>query len=272
MPTFSFEHIGNWGFIKPIPKGKLANGLLKYMSYKKQGIEFMPNPLWGICKLYNQKSGKFPWGLKNVAINVLIKWCELNPTDSFSLPEVKPINGSFEISDSLREYQKEAIKKLILYNGGIICMPCGGGKTKTIIEYLKIMNKQAVVVVPSLDIKTQWEKQVKELQFIRIINFQNKLVIDFIKNSEIVVYDECHRVAAKTVYKYAMKTNNNTILIGASATPKREDGEDMKIIAALGEIVYTITRRELIEEGFLSDAKVYYHRPIFDLREDFKLD
>ena len=48
----------------------------------------------------------------------------------------------------------------------------------------------------------------------------------------------------------------------------RDDGEDMRVFAALGDIVYSISRKELIEQGFLSDAIVEYHKCGFDLSQD----
>ena len=45
-------------------------------------------------------------------------------------------------------------------------------------------------------------------------------------------------------------------VIGLSATPKREDGEDMKVFGSLGQIVYQISLRELIDQGYLCDAEV----------------
>ncbi len=92
---------------------------------------------------------------------------------------------------------------------------------------------------PTLDIKTQWEKQIKNTK-IKVINYQSKLCESLILNSKILVFDECHHNAAKTVYKLAMLSNTDTIIIGCSATPKRDDGEDMRITAAIGDIVYSI--------------------------------
>jgi len=63
-------------------------------------------------------------------------------------------------------------------------------------------------------------------------------------------------------YDIEVEDNHNylahELLCHNSATPYREDGEDMRIQASLGEIVYQIERRKLIDEGFLSDASVHY--------------
>lgn len=267
MVFYKIEHKGNHGVITPTPTGLLAGGLDKYMSYERPGKEFMPNPEWAIVKLYSVKKGCFPWGLRKLAYKIMNKWIEENELDSFQFPE-EMCDPKVESIDGLRYYQIDAVNSLLENHGGIICMPTGSGKTKTIIEYLKIMNLKSCVIVPTLDIKEQWEKQVVDLPFIKIINHQSPLALELAKMSKIVVFDECHHVSAKTIYDIAMRTYNETILVGCSATVKREDGEDMKITAALGEIVYNISRRQLIDEGFLSDAEVLVYTPKFDMSED----
>jgi superfamily II DNA or RNA helicase len=265
---YKIERKGNHGYITPIPQSVLAEALNRYMSYEKQGREFMPNPAWGIVKLYSVKQGKFPWGLRNIVFKIMRKWCEDGANDSYIFDAPFIEYPDFVFSDNLRYYQREAIEMLLINAGGVLCMPTGSGKTKTIIEYLRIMNKKTCVIVPTLDIKKQWERQVGHLSFVRVINHQSPLALEIAKISNIVVFDECHHVSAKTIYDIAMKTISNTILIGCSATPKREDGEDLKINAALGEIVYSIDRKKLIQEKFLSDAEVFIYTPAFDTKED----
>jgi superfamily II DNA or RNA helicase len=68
--------------------------------------------------------------------------------------------------------------------------------------------------------------------------------------------DECHHVAAKTLYKVGMHCKDS-IMIGLSATPKRDDGEDMKMHAVLGDIVYSIPINKLVEQGYLLPAEVH---------------
>jgi superfamily II DNA or RNA helicase len=55
-----------------------------------------------------------------------------------------------------------------------------------------------------------------------------------------------------------MSVKTDVILVGLSATPIREDGETMRLEAALGNVVYKIDRKDLINMGFLSNAVVRY--------------
>jgi superfamily II DNA or RNA helicase len=96
------------------------------------------------------------------------------------------------------------------------------------------------------------------MENVDIITYQSIKTKFMLLGYGLVIFDECHHVAAKKLFNVAMNCPN-AILVGLSATPKREDGEDMRIEAALGKIVYSITRRELIVQGYLCDAKVSYH-------------
>ncbi len=261
--------------------------LLKKMSYTKQGAEFMPNPLWAIVKLYSVKKGVFPWGFRKLVERIFTQWKSYAGEDFrfglsdgyYEYPSSK-IGLKEDIEDCaliedrtkiLRIYQRNAVKKLVAHQGGILCMPTGSGKTITTIEYLKLMQKPTLIIVTTLDIKKMWESKTKHLDYVKVINYQSGHAKEWVKLSDIVVFDECHHAAAKTVYQIAMEAKTEAILIGLSATPKREDGEDMRINGALGDIVFSIGRRELIDAGYLSDATVYYHKPMFNTKDDFTL-
>jgi superfamily II DNA or RNA helicase len=261
---YIISKFGNWGSIKPLPQGGLSATLDKYLQYEAQGKQFMAHPEWAIKHLYRTKTGVFPWGLIKLVERIMYAYCTKN-NHNFN----NTFNWNFEIledinSSKLRDYQNEAVHALIKNKGGILCMPTGSGKTITIIEYLKIMNGKSLVVVPTLDIKKQWENH--ELYNLTVSTYQNPKLKDkkYLEQFNIICFDEAHHVSAKSLYNIAMKTHTNTILLGCSATIKREDGEDMKIQAALGEIVYEIPRKELIEKKWINNAKVYYLTPLFN--------
>jgi superfamily II DNA or RNA helicase len=100
------------------------------------------------------------------------------------------------------------------------------------------------------------------------MNYQSKKCELLVKTSKIVVFDESHHASCKTIFKLAQATATDTILIGLSATPFREDGETMRLEAALGPVTFTILRRDLIDKGYLSDAVVKYVDVFYDPEED----
>ncbi len=129
------------------------------------------------------------------------------------------------------------------------------GKTMMIIDFIKHINKSTLVVVPTLDIKKQWEEQSPE--YVDVKTYQSIKYKKQLVGYKLVVFDESHHTASKIIYKIAQNCDD-AITVGASATPYREDGEDMKIEAAIGKIVYKISIKELIELGYLCDAQIRY--------------
>jgi len=244
---------GRIGIISPIPKEEIGIKLEKEMSYLKAGAEFFPNIEWARVKLYKIKTGRFPWGLLNSVLKVLnsnnIEYNLKNIEIEIDYDKLK------QLSPKLRMYQKDAILRLILNNGGILSMPTGSGKTFTIIEYLKYMGKRALVIVPTLDLVEQWKKQLPD--FVDVINYHKIKDKNYLKPYEIVVGDETHRVAAKTIYNIFINAGDS-IVCGVSATPYREDKEDKKIIAACGDIIYQIDRKPLIDQGYLANCSIVF--------------
>ena len=252
---YEIKKCGRVGQITPIPQEPLSSILEKSMMYTRQGAQFMPNPAWAIVRMYKVKTGRFPWGMLQNVKNVFNTFTQ----DSYTLnyipnPGLDP-NKITALSTKLRDYQKDAILQLILNGGGILSLPTGAGKTFTAIEYIKYMNKKTLVIVHTLDLKKQWESQIP--QNVTVMTYQSIKDKNILVGYQLLVFDECHHVSAKTIYDIAIK-GGFSIMVGLSATPYREDGEDMRIKAALGEIVYTIDRKALIDRGILSDATVYY--------------
>lgn len=267
---------GNWGQIYPVPEGKLAATLDKYMSYERQNAQFMPNKEWAIVHLYRRKTGRFNYGLKYIAKAIFEKYCSTVPgnTYKFTYIPILTTHINYDSERSLRPYQRDAIHALIQNYGGIIDMSCGSGKTFTLINYFKIMGLKTLLICPTKDIFKQWEEY--KLPNLTVSTFQNpKLKLKGVMEAyDIVAFDECHRLPSKTILGLAMSTKTDCILVGCSATVSekakmREDGEDLKIFAALGRIVYKIGRKELIAQGYLANAHVLYLKPKFQTKGRF---
>jgi DNA excision repair protein ERCC-3 len=78
--------------------------------------------------------------------------------------------------------------------------------------------------------------------------------------AEGVVVSNCHHVPANTLYSISMNCNA-AVRFGLSATPRREQGDEMKIWAAMGTIASDIRPTDLIKAGYLSKPKFVFLRP-----------
>jgi len=264
------KKVGRWGVFEDTPPKKLESALFNRLAYQKEGWEHAVrmkrmNIIGSWIRFYNKKKRCFPWGLADKVQKIMGQWYKQTKEEyEICYGEVKFNGVEYPIKKikGLRPYQVDAINGLFKNNGGILAIPTGGGKTLTAINFLKKVNyKLSLIIVHTVDLKNQW---IEELDKNKLSNY---LVVTYqslngknnkvnLKAYDIIIFDECHHVSADSLFKIAMKCDD-AILIGLSATPYRAyRPETMKIIAALGEISYQISCRELIEQGYLCDAEV----------------
>jgi superfamily II DNA or RNA helicase len=165
--------------------------------------------------------------------------------------------------DEPRDYQKQAYLNWVENDyKGVFAMATGTGKTITSLncvlqEYLKTKKYQAIILVPSIALLNQWEKEVNEFNFKNIIkvgggnnwekdvaNYASNLSWGISKNVIIIstygsfitdrfqkyfkkiqeefllIADEAHNMGANNI-KSAISKLRITRKIGLSATPKR---------------------------------------------------
>ncbi len=253
----NIEQKGRMCYITSQIDDKLNNCLNKKLSYVKKNAHFLPNPLFGIVHLYSTKRKCFPTGLWSKVKIVLDEWKRQTGEDYSIIKNSLNINiPTTFIDKNLRDYQKDAVMAVINNKGGIVHLPTSAGKSRVAIEILSSQTGNKLVLVPTRDLVTQWKKQVKGLN-IDVETYQMMYRhLDRLEKYDWVSMDESHHVAAKTLYKVGMHCEK-AIMFGLSATPNRDDGEDMKMNAVLGDIVYSIPIQDLVAKGYLTQAKVY---------------
>lgn len=77
-----------------------------------------------------------------------------------------------------------------------------------------------------------------------------------IDSAALVVFDECHHVPADTFYKLAMQTGSARWRYGLSATPWRDDEQDLLLEAALGPRVSATMFSHLIDDEYLVPPRI----------------
>jgi superfamily II DNA or RNA helicase len=188
------------------------------------------------------------------------------PSES-KLNDPKSINIDF--SKSLKDKQKPIVETYLKaaeeVGGGIISVPCGYGKTVIALYIAAALKVKTLVVVHKEFLLNQWKERIREfipnakigrlqsnvihvegydivigmLQSISMIDYSDKIFEEF----GLVIYDECHHLGAETFSKALLKTGTKYTL-GLSATPKRADGLSKVFEWYLGEIVYSIKKRD----------------------------
>jgi len=269
MSEYIFTQKDRFFFVVPKPSGHLALQLNTLCSYERKGAEYMPNPEWATVKLYSIKQGRFPFGLLNKIRGFFdtIKVSYVVNRDFLNLNGFKPD------VEHLRLYQNKAMAAVFNSYGGILSMPTGAGKTRIALTLVRSFTPRlkTLVVVPTLILRDQWERQLLENDNVIVRTYQSLKSKCFIQCFDIIVFDECHIVAAKTIQRIGLNLRSDSLVVGLSATPFMRDDDNMKVESVLGPIVYEISLRELIDDGFLVDADVFMHdlSPLVDKFSDY---
>lgn len=149
-----------------------------------------------------------------------------NPDDFYEEKRVKI---------ELRDYQKEAWNMFLKYSHIGVFYPFGAGKTFLALYALAQVRGKKLVVVPSLTLKEQWEKRIKEftscsedeyevVTYYSLPKYRNK-------KYDLICIDECHHSPADTFSLVFFIPRKYTLSL--SGSPYREDGRT-ELIFTLG--------------------------------------
>jgi superfamily II DNA or RNA helicase len=73
---------------------------------------------------------------------------------------------------------------------------------------------------------------------------------ELINNANLIIIDEAHHTPASSI-KSLLLDSPNSLRLGLSATPIREDGKELEILGLLGKISYSIEYQELVQKHYL---------------------
>lgn len=143
---------------------------------------------------------------------------------------------------------------------GIAEYPTGFGKTYTAIMAIQGMVPRAgitscLVVVPTLELKSQWESELKKnkLSFVKVMVINS--AIKHFHDVDMLVLDEIHRYAAESFRNIFHKVNSKYIL-GLTATLEREDGFHEIILEYL-TVFDQISVDEALDNNWIAPYIVY---------------
>jgi len=191
-------------------------------------------------------------------------------------------------SFEMRDYQISSIKSWLsdvnISGNGIIKAPTGSGKSViAILASLQMLknkpNAKIVYAVNSTTLLKQFQAfaRKEDLSFVLVsgelneiekgqksdfialsVSYyysqkkrnQNQKLKELVQNADLVILDEAHHTPANMV-KSLLLDSPNSIRIGLTATPLREDGRDLEIAGLLGRISYSIDYTELVQKHYL---------------------
>jgi superfamily II DNA or RNA helicase len=167
----------------------------------------------------------------------------------------------------LRPHQKEALES---FNGnGVLCLPCGAGKTATAIAIACQLKRKTIIIVHKEFLANQWRERISQFctssqvgliqgdtwdvdgkDFV-IAMIQTLCVREHsreqFKMFGLVIVDEAHHVGAPAFSKTMFKMTPEFTL-GLTATPERKDGLTCILYWFLGKIFYEMNSVSHIPE------------------------
>jgi superfamily II DNA or RNA helicase len=200
----------------------------------------------------------------------------------------KQYNTIFKESKrSLREYQKDAINKIIDKKIGIIYFGTGLGKTFTIFELIKKLNKRTLFVVNRIELVEQVHLDMEDtfgiecgkmsegnlditkqitvasIQTIYAILKRNdetsKLLSSFLYNINVAVWDEAQNLGDSSYYSILKnKILNAEYIIGLTGSPMRNGSDTLEMNAMVGFPIVEYTTKWGEDNGWLVPTKCYF--------------
>jgi superfamily II DNA or RNA helicase len=252
------------------------------------GFPFMPRYKQGMWDGYISlmtSSTSFPSGLLHLVIPALesrgytveVAWGDYSDND---YADIQPdmLNGVV-----LRPYQISAIEALLSRQRGIAKMATNSGKTEVMAAIVAALRnrKRTLIVVHRKELMYQAADRLHtrlgtrvgligdgvmdsgdmvDVAMIQTLhNFREEDLLDYFKDTEVLMVDECHHASSDTMMDVLYKIPGK-YRFGFSGTPLKHDLlSDMKLISITGDIVVDVGNPELIEEGYSAKPTVYLH-------------
>lgn len=185
------------------------------------------------------------------------------------------------ILDPIKTKLQLEVRDLWIKSGAKGSVQWGTGTGKSYLGVLCIQEmlrrnpqRTTLIVVPTEQLKSQWEGHVKEHA---LSNCEVAIINTVIKNTyhvDLLLIDEIHRAAANT-FKQVFDCVTYNFILGLTATLERKDGKHI-ILQEKCPIIHNISLEGAKLKGFVSDYRVYnlgielkpHRKVIYDKMED----
>ena len=190
-------------------------------------------------------------------------------SEGLPLPREITFRTSFPPHDFQRDIMTTFLEKGA---NGLICVPCGYGKTFMALNLAVQLKRRFLIIVDKEFLMNQWKAEIENfiegarvgiLQATKVQMDADKYDVTicmiqtlcrrefpngFFDQYGFTIFDECHHLGA-SYFCNALRKVQTKYMLGLSATPDREDGLTPVFEAFLGEPVYKNTQRSPDKEA-----------------------
>ena len=250
------------------------NAISNLMMYWMKGAEFTDSfkeGRWGgYIRLFDFKAIRFPIGFLSIVIDYFKQ-----SNIEYEIKDERKIKSKLNLNwhgHELRDYQIEAVQKAKEVGFGFLVLPTGAGKTEIGMKLIQELNVSSLIIVHRSELLYQWKERLEkslnvEIGIIGDKHYDEKsITVAMIQTAsrntpkrhyDCLIVDEAHHTPADTYYNLAGKINA-MYRFGLSATPYREDGDEMKITGMTGAVNKLVSIRDLINRGYIADPRFEY--------------
>jgi superfamily II DNA or RNA helicase len=256
----------------------------KFMTIKIPGAKYTKafrNHSWnGDKSFYNRWNNSFPIGfLYRVMAQFpdaqLVDQRVYNPIE-FKVPELVWPEG-----ESFRMYQKESILFAFEHKNCLIQAATNAGKSAVIAALVKLLRTEGVIIiVHRVELLWQLHKMLTgwtglnigyvtaeetnldpHVNIVMVMTLLNRLDVDqaleqAFLNSKVLIVDECHHMKAST-HMAVFAKSKAVYRFGCSGTIPEADTYDGWLVRQyIGDVVYNITNKQLIEQGVSAEPLI----------------
>ena len=248
----------------------------KQLKQIKKDLTLTPINIMNMGNIYSNDTKSFKIYLESPKRIYMPKYYGLS---RFGIPDLDKISSNNKVLDINIKFQGELRDKQIPVakafidscdlsqskGGGLICLPCGYGKTILGLYIASQLKKKTLIVCHKEFLLNQWKERI--MQFIPEANIgivqQKKVMIedkdivlamlqslsmkdypeDTFSSFGFTIFDECHHLGAE-VFSRALAKITTPYMLGLSATPDRKDGLSKVFEYYLGNMVYCVKQRD----------------------------
>lgn len=266
---------------------------------RPDGFQFMPKykaGMWdGYISLMHSMSS-FPTGLLTLVEPMLQEKGVDYKLLRQSVPDYHYIDADCLNGITLRDYQVDAVGKLLETGRGVAKMATNSGKTEVIAALIRALDAPSTIVIVhrkelmyqtaqrledrlglEIGIIGDGEDSPAQITVAMVQTLYNRLpkkAKDFVlfPDNVLMIVDECHHVSSDTMLD-VINHIPGPYRYGLSGTPLKYDLlSDMKLIAGTGEVVVEVSNEYMIDTGWSAKPTIYMYI-IEELDEAFwKLD
>ncbi len=212
-----------------------------------------------------------------------------------AMPEGNDLPSTAQFTGKPFDYQEAILQTFIdAGSNGLICVPCGKGKTFMALCLAARIGKRFLVVVDKEFLLNQWKGEMQaffpglrigilqgsraevdpdkyDCTICMIQSLVQKTYPDgTFRSYGFTIFDECHHLGASNFSQALLKIQTKTML-GLSANPKREDGLSKVFEWYLGQPTYWEKQREADSTVVVQIMRFHTDNPAYnDVPVDFK--